>query len=31
MNITKDIRPLAEFKRDTVRFLSRLKETGRPS
>ncbi len=31
MDITKDIRPLTEFKRDTVRFMSRLKETGRPS
>ena len=31
MDITQDIRPLAEFKRDTARFMSRLKETGRPS
>jgi prevent-host-death family protein len=31
MDITKDIRPLTEFKRDTSRFVSRLKETGRPS
>ena len=31
MNITKDIRPLTEFKRDTARFISHLKETGRPS
>ncbi len=31
MDITQDIRPLAEFKRDTLRFMSRLKETGRPS
>ena len=31
MDITKDIRPLTEFKRDTGRFVSRLKETGRPS
>ena len=31
MDITKDIRPLTEFKRDTPRFISRLKETGRPS
>ena len=31
MNITKDIRPLTEFKRDTTRFMSYLKETGRPS
>ena len=31
MNITKDIRPLTEFKRNTARFMSHLKETGRPS
>lgn len=31
MNITEDIRPLTEFKRDTTRFISHLKETGRPS
>ena len=31
MDITQDIRPLTEFKRHTVRFMSRLKETGRPS
>ncbi|MBI5121047.1 MAG: type II toxin-antitoxin system Phd/YefM family antitoxin [Rhodospirillales bacterium] len=31
MDITKDIRPLTEFKRDTGRFMSHLKETGRPS
>ena len=31
MDITQDIRPLAEFKRDTGRFMSRLKETGRPA
>ncbi len=31
MDITKDIRPLTEFKRHTARFVSRLKETGRPS
>ena len=31
MHITKDIRPLTEFKRDTARFMSHLKETGRPS
>ena len=31
MDITEDIRPLTEFKRDTGRFVSRLKETGRPS
>ena len=31
MDITKDIRPLTEFKRETLRFVARLKETGRPS
>jgi prevent-host-death family protein len=31
MDITKDIRPLTEFKRDTARFISHLRETGRPS
>lgn len=31
MDITKDIRPLIEFKRDTVRFISRLKEIGHPA
>ena len=31
MDITKDIRPLTEFKRDTARFLTRLRDTGRPS
>ena len=31
MDITKDIRSLTEFKRDTSRFVARLKETGRPS
>lgn len=31
MDITEDIRPLTEFKRDTARFVSRLKDTGRPS
>ncbi|MBF0624817.1 MAG: type II toxin-antitoxin system Phd/YefM family antitoxin [Magnetococcales bacterium] len=31
MDITKDIRPLTEFKRDTSRFIARLQETGRPS
>lgn len=31
MDITEDIRPLTEFKRDTGRFLSRLRSTGRPS
>lgn len=31
MDITKDIRSLTEFKRDTARFMSHLKDTGRPS
>jgi prevent-host-death family protein len=31
MDITKDIRSLTEFKRDTSRFVARLKDTGRPS
>ncbi len=31
MDITKDIRPLTEFKRDTTRFMAHLKDTGRPS
>ena len=31
MDITKDIRPLTEFKRNTTRFMSHLKDTGRPS
>lgn len=31
MDITKDIRPLTEFKRDTVRFMDRLRNTGRPA
>lgn len=31
MDITTDIRPLTEFKRDTASFLSHLRETGRPS
>lgn len=31
MDITKDIRPLTEFKRETSRFVAHLKETGRPS
>ena len=31
MDITKDIRPLTEFKRNTAQFISRLKDTGRPS
>lgn len=31
MDITEDIRPLTEFKRDTARFVARLKDTGRPA
>lgn len=31
MDITRDIRPLTEFKRNTARFMTHLKETGRPS
>lgn len=31
MDITQDIRPLSEFKRDTARFMSRLRKTGQPS
>ena len=31
MDITQDIRPLTEFKRNTTRFISHLKDTGRPS
>lgn len=31
MDIIEDIRPLTEFKRDTNRFASRLKKTGRPA
>ncbi|MDH5749099.1 MAG: type II toxin-antitoxin system Phd/YefM family antitoxin [Rhodospirillales bacterium] len=31
MDIIKDIKPLTEFKRDTSRFMTHLKETGRPS
>jgi prevent-host-death family protein len=31
MDITKDIRPLTEFKRETAKFTKRLKETGKPS
>ena len=31
MDITQDIRPLTEFKRNTTRFISHLKETRRPS
>ena len=30
MNITKDITPLTEFKRDTARLIAQIKETGRP-
>ena len=31
VDITKDIRPLTEFKRDTANFVSHLKDSGRPS
>ena len=31
MDITSDIRTLTEFKRDTTRVISHLKDTGRPS
>ena len=31
MDITQDIRPLTEFKRNTTRFISHLRDTGRPS
>ncbi len=31
MDITKDIRPLTEFKRDTARFMADLRDTGRPA
>jgi len=31
VDITKDIRSLTEFKRDSKNFVSRLKETGRPA
>ena len=31
MDVTRDIRPLTEFKRNTARFMSHLKKTGRPS
>ena len=31
MDITKDIRPLTEFKRDTARFMAHLRDTGRPA
>ncbi|KGJ18758.1 type II toxin-antitoxin system Phd/YefM family antitoxin [Paracoccus sanguinis] len=30
MNITTDISPLTEFKRDTARLIAQIKETGRP-
>jgi len=30
VDITKDIRPLTEFKRDSARMIARLRETGRP-
>ena len=30
MDITKDISPLTEFKRDSSRMIARIKETGRP-
>lgn len=30
VNITKDISPLTEFKRDTARMIAHIKETGRP-
>lgn len=30
MNITNDITPLTEFKRDTARLIAQIKETGRP-
>ena len=30
INITKDISPLTEFKRDTARMIAQIKETGRP-
>lgn len=31
VDITKDIRSLTEFKRDTANFMSHLKDSGRPS
>jgi len=31
MDITKDIRPLTEFKRDTARFAGELRASGRPA
>jgi prevent-host-death family protein len=30
VDITKDINPLTEFKRDSARMIARLRETGRP-
>ena len=30
MNITKDISPLTEFKRDSARLIAQIKEIGRP-
>ena len=30
MDITKDIIPLTEFKRDTARLIAQIKQTGRP-
>jgi prevent-host-death family protein len=30
VNITKDISPLTEFKRDSARLIAQIKETGRP-
>ncbi len=30
MDITKDISPLTEFKRDSSRLIAQIKETGRP-
>lgn len=30
MNLSRDIRPLTEFKRNTLEFLAQLKATGRP-
>lgn len=30
MNITKDISPLTEFKRDSARLIAQIRETGRP-
>ncbi|MCA3584659.1 MAG: type II toxin-antitoxin system Phd/YefM family antitoxin [Methylocystis sp.] len=30
MNITEDISPLTQFKRESARMIARIKETGRP-